>query len=100
MPSPRTIFESRRSDELRRQLFDLLGHVCANCGSEEMLEVDHPYGRNWKARKLGRYRRHLKYMKELSAGVPLRALCANCNKLIRPEPYDWGRMEMERVVPF
>lgn len=44
------------------------------------LQVDHPAGITWEARKLSSHLRVKKYLAELEAGVPLRLLCTRHNR--------------------
>lgn len=66
---------------LRRALVCALGGRCAECGCEDLdeLEVDHPKGSGYLARRLNSYRRARRYWKEYAAGVPQRPLCRTCN---------------------
>lgn len=69
----------QRGRELRALLIRWLGGKCAQCGSEDFLEVDHIEGREYVARNLSSYDRNLRYMQEFFAGVNLRCLCKFCN---------------------
>jgi hypothetical protein len=56
---------------------------CARCGEQaahsSLLQVDHVDGKSWTARKLSSTARVARYRREHRAGVPLRALCSDCN---------------------
>lgn len=60
-----------------------LGGCCAQCGSTENLEFDHPYGRDWIARKHDQLTRLRLYRRDFSQGN-LRLLCSDCNKKFLP----------------
>lgn len=65
--------------EARRQLFDIIGWVCAACGNDqEIPEADHPYGRDWDVRKVNQLTRARRYILEAKRGE-LRPLCKSCN---------------------
>jgi len=80
----RSAYENELADRLRQQLFEMLGGCCAECGAVAPLEIDHPAGRDWKPRKMSRYRRHRIYAREADEGK-VRLLCADCNKVILPQ---------------
>lgn len=76
----------RLASNLRKQLFNLLGWECSECGATDRpLEVDHPWGRDWKPSKMSHYNRNLRYLREAKAGL-VRVLCCDCNQRIRPVP--------------
>lgn len=80
----------------RQELVQLLGGVCANCGSTEDLEIDHINGRDYKLEETSSDQRVTRYWREYNAGVPLRVLCADCNKKLRPhkvEKLPYGIMD-------
>lgn len=72
----------------RQELVDLLGGVCANCGSTEDLEIDHINGRDYKLEEVAFDQRTTRYWREYREGVPLRVLCSDCNKKLRPKKVD------------
>ena len=86
-----TLFLSRKEARMRRyrrrmrsELIQRMGGVCANCGTTENLEFDHPFGREWSPRDISSHMRLKRYEADLAAGN-LRLLCAQCNKRLLPE---------------
>lgn len=73
----------RLVDRIRAELHAALGGCCAECGSTDMLEIDHPLGRSYKPEKLSSYNRWLRYRREHAANL-IRLLCKECNETIRP----------------
>jgi hypothetical protein len=69
--------------ELRAQLFAMLGGRCEECDETVNLEIDHPWGRDWVPRKVASYNRNLRYLREAREGK-VRLLCHDCNMTIRP----------------
>ena len=81
-------YRSARAGVIREHLFEMLGPVCAECGCDlttTAWEVNHVYRRDWKPRKLSRYRRHLRYLREAKVG-DVNLLCSDCNQVYRPKP--------------
>ena len=74
---------SRLANQQKSALIERLGGQCVECGSTDRLQIDHPYGRDWKLHKLTHYARIRRYLKEESAGL-IRILCLDCNEKIRP----------------
>lgn len=72
---------------IRERLFRELGNACAeaddNCDGP--LQIDHPFGRDYKPHKLSNYNRWLRYQKEHEASL-IRLLCSYHNQTIRPKP--------------
>lgn len=65
---------------LRKALIAVLGGECEHCHSVENLQIDHVDGnRDWDVRHTDSYTRVARYWHEYATGVPLRALCADCN---------------------
>jgi len=79
----------------RNELILQLGARCEICGSEENLEFDHPYGRDWVARKQNRLHRLRLYARDYAAGN-LRLLCGPCNKTHPPLFGDFDDLEETR----
>lgn len=74
-----------RSYRRRRQaLIERMGGRCVLCGSTEQLELDHPYGREWKAKDVNRWTRIKLYEQDFEFGN-LRLLCKPCNLRHLPE---------------
>lgn len=80
------------ADRIRAELFDMLGCSCqwinedgSFCGSTDQLQINHLFRREWRPRKLSRYRRNLRYRKEAKAGL-LNVLCKQHNEVYRPLP--------------
>lgn len=80
-------YQSARADAIRAIIFEVIGQKCATCGATSPLEVNHVFKRDWNPKRLSKYRRNLRYLRELRAGVPLTCLCAACNKEYRPKPW-------------
>jgi hypothetical protein len=76
-------WQCARAHKIRAWLFDMLGGECAECGALAPLEIDHPWGRDWKPSRLSLYKRHLRYKKEALEGR-VRLLCRECNNAILP----------------
>jgi hypothetical protein len=55
-----------------------LGGVCRLCGATESLELDHPNGKHWEARKLSPQMRMKQYEEDYENGQ-LSLLCKSCN---------------------
>lgn len=69
-----------RVEKLWAMLVQLLGpRRCAKCSSSFDVEVDHPDGRTWEARRLDYESRLRRYIQEFREGVRLRWLCSRCN---------------------
>lgn len=75
------------ADKVRARIFDVIGWECEVCGERHGIEVNHVYQRDWTPRKINKYRRALRYWRELQAGVPLTPLCKTCNGTYRPRPW-------------
>ena len=56
-----------------------LGGKCRLCSSIENLELDHPFGKDWEARKLSPQMRMKRYEIDYENGK-LSLLCQNCNR--------------------
>lgn len=78
-------YQTARAHTLREWLYHYLGGECAVCGEKWNLEIDHPWGREWKPRNLSRYKRHLRYRQEALEGR-VRLLCSVCNNKHLPKP--------------
>lgn len=76
----------------REKLIRALGGKCALCGSEERLEFNHKFGRNWIAEKKNSMTRMRLYLEDYENGK-LRLLCRTCNAGYNP-----SKEEMD--VPF
>lgn len=74
--------KNRWARETYRKEMDALikdmGGKCVKCGSEERLEVDHIYGRDWDLKKVHIVQRVRKYRGEWEQGKT-RLLCKHCN---------------------
>ena len=81
----RSAYENMLAERIRSQLLDMLGRSCEFCGETGQLEINHLTPREWKPRKLSRYRRHKRYLQEAKAGI-LNVLCKHCNASYRPVP--------------
>jgi hypothetical protein len=68
----------------RLALIVSLGGKCALCASDYDLEIDHPFGRDWKPSRVEYSARISRYRREARAGL-VRVLCASCNCRIRPQ---------------
>lgn len=79
-------------DRIRAELHADLGNECAECGSTHMLEIDHPWGRDWVPRRVASYNRWLRYRREHAQGL-IRLLCKECNERIRPRRREHVTME-------
>ena len=55
-----------------------LGGRCRKCGSTEKLELDHPEGKNWEAKRLSPQMRMTRYEIDYENGK-LSLLCHDCN---------------------
>lgn len=77
----------RLIDRIRERIFADLGNECAASDEEcdGPLEIDHPFGRDWKPRETGSYNRWLRYRREHEQGL-IRLLCKFHNNTIRPRP--------------
>ena len=87
----KSAYQSARADTIRRMIFAIIGQECEECGERHGLEVNHVYKRTWKPKKLSKYRRALRYWRELKAGVPLTPLCRSCNTQYRPLEWPQGQ---------
>lgn len=67
----------------RNELIVQLGARCEICGTEEDLQFDHPYGRDWVARKQNQLHRLRLYARDYAKGN-LRLLCGPCNRTHLP----------------
>jgi hypothetical protein len=67
----------------RQSLIDELGGECSFCGTKFDLEINHIYGRTWKAREKSSWQRIAIYKREAKLGL-LNVLCGCCNKQYRP----------------
>jgi hypothetical protein len=56
-----------------------LGGKCRKCQAVENLELDHPEGKDWEARKLSPQMRMKRYEQDFENGK-LSLLCVNCNR--------------------
>ena len=77
-PGSKGRFMSKRQEEYAA-LIQRLGGKCERCGSTKRLEVHHPKGRGYEARKMSSTARIKKYLEEEKAGVDLGVLCKPCN---------------------
>jgi hypothetical protein len=68
----------------RLALIISLGGKCELCKSEYELEIDHPFGRDWKPSQVEYSARISRYRAEAKQGL-VRVLCADCNCRIRPQ---------------
>lgn len=87
MKSKRCLLRRERTDLLRDMLIEALGNICFRCYSGDNLEIHHVEGCTWNQRTAGRAARHLKYLKEYRAGVPLAVLCRGCNGSLNQHIY-------------
>jgi hypothetical protein len=74
--------------KIREEIHSVLGCCCAICGSTDQLEVDHPYGRDYKIKgraAIDSYAKWLRYRKELKQNL-IRLLCKDCNLVHKPNP--------------
>ena len=71
-------------ERIKARLLEELGNECVECGSRDDLQIDHPYGRDWKPCRTNSYNRWLRYQREHLQGL-IRLLCGDCNKKIRPK---------------
>jgi len=62
----------------RAVLIAQLGGKCAQCGSTELLEFNHIFGRDWKMEKKSRWQRLAIIAREIEAGE-INLLCRSCN---------------------
>lgn len=65
----------------RAHLIALLGGECVRCGEDgenDLLEFDHPEGRDWEPNKKSQWQRLALYAREIAQGK-LRLLCRGCN---------------------
>jgi 5-methylcytosine-specific restriction endonuclease McrA len=92
-------WESARADKLRAKLFELLGRCCAECGDTFQLEVNHIYRRDWQPRKLSKYRRNLRYLREAKEQL-VNLLCRSCNASYRPLPLEAKALTDDASNPF
>lgn len=78
-----------RIREMRYRLICELGGCCSVCRSDEIeeLEFHHVYGKDWRSRDLGPYRRMLQYQKDAADGS-LVLLCGECHDYADDHP-DW-----------
>jgi hypothetical protein len=82
MPSdPKT--RARLANAQKAALHERLGGRCAECGSTDRLQVDHPFGRTYNVKRMSHYNRVRRYLKEEKEGL-IRLLCLACNEVIRP----------------
>ena len=86
-PTTPSAYRMRLADQVRDRIFAIIGQECEECGERVGLEVNHVYRRDWTPRKVNRYRRALRYWRELQAGVALTPLCRSCNSTYRPLPH-------------
>jgi hypothetical protein len=82
----RSAYENMLAERIRGELFAMLGPTCAGCECDLhgiAWEFNHLYRREWSPRKLSRYRRNARYLREAQAGLgDLR--CPACNREYRP----------------
>lgn len=79
-------YRMQLADRWRARLFELLGPVCAECGTDlngVAWEVNHIYRRDWVPRTYNRYRRNLRYWREAQEGL-VNLTCKECNLHYRP----------------
>jgi 5-methylcytosine-specific restriction endonuclease McrA len=62
----------------REALIQWLGGKCVLCGSQDQLQIDHPFGRDWSPRKIESSQRISRYRQEARLGL-VRVLCWTCN---------------------
>lgn len=79
------------ANRAKAALIESLGGKCWACGSSESLEIDHPFGRDWRpSRKSFSWRISI-YRRE-AAEKKIRLLCKTCNassrfnRVLLPDP--------------
>lgn len=89
----------RLANAQRANLVKTLGGCCAECGSTDHLEIDHPYGRDWVPRRLTHYARIRRYIREAQEGL-VRLLCKDCNLSPECRPKPRGSTPPATLCPF
>lgn len=78
-PKPSTIRRRKLAAKRRSELMELLGNVCAHCGSTKQLTFDHISGhRDWDPQAVHSTRRLRIYLDEAREGKG-QLLCRACN---------------------
>lgn len=84
-----TLNQRRYRSRLKQRLYAMLENVCALCGSEDDLEIDHEHGRDWEPNRVWSDARLRKYIQEAAEGH-VRLLCRSCNAVYRPAAAEDG----------
>lgn len=82
MQSKRTARDrAKHCADRRFALMMQLGSVCADCGEDDIdeLQFDHIYGRDYQPSDLSRWQRICNLEREFKAGL-IQLLCEDCNK--------------------
>lgn len=78
-------FTVRRTSKIRRETLDHYGNVCACCGIDEFLEVDHIDGGGNKHRKslgISGGDQFYRFLKKNGWPAGYRSMCSNCNRAV------------------
>lgn len=87
-PKPSTIARRRLYARRKKQIIDVLGGVCAHCGTDRNLTFDHIDGvRDWDPRTVHATKRLRIYLEEAEAGLG-QLLCLSCNSAKGDGPED------------
>jgi hypothetical protein len=72
--------EARRErvEQLKEDLYGILGRMCVACHSCKCPEFDHIHGRTWQPRELSQIARYKRYLAEAQRGL-IQILCRHCN---------------------
>lgn len=89
------LWHRQQNYKLRMKVFDLLGHLCVNCGfsDKRALQFDHKLGGGTRIRKSteSNYREYLKNIDKTKKEIQV--LCCNCNWIKR---YENNELELSR----
>ena len=79
--------ESKKRAEVKKQIYDTLGRICAKCGMIDLrcLQIDHIHGNGYQARKNPTVQRNYYYNHVDRIRADLQILCSNCNWIKRYE---------------
>jgi hypothetical protein len=78
--TPKAVWMRAYRRQKRRELIQLLGGVCADCGGTKNLEPHHTGPRTWVSRNIWSNQRLRRYIEEAAAGL-VELLCSDCNKI-------------------